>query len=53
MRVGGVDPSLCVQNLTNDLPVLFRTRDVAYEGSLYFERSAHPRTFGLTVTYRR
>lgn len=53
IRLDGIDVSVFAQNLTNDLPVLFRTRDVAYLGSLYFERSARPRTFGLTVTYRR
>jgi len=53
VRLNGIDLSLFAQNLTNDLPVLFRTRDVAYPGSLYFERSARPRTFGMTVTYRR
>jgi len=53
VRLDGIDVSLFAQNLTNDLPVLFRNRDVQYTGSLYFERSARPRTFGLTVTYRR
>ena len=42
-----------MQNVTNDLPVLYRTRDVAYDGSLYFERSVRPRTYGVTVTVRR
>ena len=53
VRLDGIDVSLFAQNLTNDLPVLFRNRDIQYTGSLYFERSARPRTFGLTVTYRR
>jgi len=53
VRLDQIDVSIFAQNLTNDLPVLFRSRDVAYPGSLYFERSARPRTFGLTVAYRR
>ena len=53
LRLDTIDISAFVQNVTNDLPVLYRTRDVAYEGSLYFERSVRPRTYGLTVTVRR
>ncbi len=51
MRWSGVDLSLYGQNLTNEHPLLFASRDVPTE-NLYFGHSTRPRTIGLTATYR-
>jgi hypothetical protein len=53
LRWSGIDLSVFGQNLTNDHPVLFKSRDsAAPTETLYFERSVRPRTFGVTGTYR-
>ncbi|MBV9620143.1 MAG: TonB-dependent receptor [Gammaproteobacteria bacterium] len=53
VRSGGYDVSLFVQNLLDQHPVLFESRDIAYPGdNLYFARGVRPRTIGLTATYR-
>lgn len=53
LRWNGIDVSVFGQNLTNDHPILFESRDIAVPAeTLYFERSTRPRTFGLTGTYR-
>jgi iron complex outermembrane recepter protein len=51
MRWNGMDVSLYGQNLTNEHPLLFESRDTTAE-DLYFARSTRPRTIGLTATYR-
>jgi hypothetical protein len=46
--------SLFAQNLLDQNPVLFKSRDIANDATdnLYFARGVRPRTMGLTVTYR-
>jgi len=50
-RWNGLDLSIFGQNLTNEHPLLFVTRDTT-ASNLYFARSSRPRTIGLTATYR-
>jgi outer membrane receptor protein involved in Fe transport len=53
LRFNGFDLSLFGQNLTNEHPILFRSRDLpADSDQLYFERSVRPRTIGITASYR-
>jgi iron complex outermembrane recepter protein len=65
MRFGGYDLSLYANNVTNQNPKLFQSRDIndgcATPGmpcgapttdNLYFARGVRPRTIGLTATYR-
>ena len=53
-RFNGVDVSLFVNNLTDAHPLLYKSRDIAYDptDNLYFERGVRPRTIGVTATYR-
>lgn len=57
LRVKGFDVSLFVQNLTNEHPLMFLSRDIppilpgTPEDNLYFGRSVQPRTIGMTGTY--
>jgi len=54
LRWNGYDVSLFAQNLLDQNPVLFKSRDIANDATdnLYFARGVRPRTMGLTVTYR-
>jgi iron complex outermembrane receptor protein len=67
LRFSGVDVSLFASNLTNQHPLMFRSRDIAWDcatgshcdpngpysiDNLYFDRGVRPRTIGLTGTYR-
>jgi iron complex outermembrane recepter protein len=58
LRVGarfhGFDLSVFGNNLTNQHPQLFVSRDVAINSvdNLYYSRSVRPRTIGFTGTYR-
>lgn len=51
VRLGKVDASLFVNNLTNDFPILYYRQD--YRGTLLLKNgSLRPRTVGLTVSHR-
>ena len=58
LRWQGLDLSVFGQNLTNQQPLLFESRDIppnlptAAPDNLYFGRTPRPRTVGLTATYR-
>ncbi len=54
LRFNGFDLSLYAQNLTNSQPLLFKSRDIAFDGTdtLYFGRGVRPLNVGLTATYR-
>jgi iron complex outermembrane recepter protein len=54
LRWRGYDVSLFAQNLLDQHPVLFKSRDIANNmtDNLYFARGVRPRTVGLTATYR-
>jgi len=54
MRFSGLDLSVYANNLTNAHPLMFESRDIAYNATdtLYFGRGVRPRTIGLTATYR-
>jgi hypothetical protein len=54
LRFNGFDLSAYANNITNSLPLMFESRDIAYTptDTLYFGRSARPRTIGITATYR-
>jgi outer membrane receptor protein involved in Fe transport len=53
VRWSGLDLSLFGNNLTNEHPLLFESRDIpALPDNLYYARTTRPRTFGLTATYR-
>lgn len=53
-RFSGLDLSVFGNNLTNQHPQLFLSRDVAINtvDNLYYGRSVRPRTVGFTATYR-
>jgi iron complex outermembrane recepter protein len=53
-RWNGYDISLFAQNVLDQNPVLFKSRDIANDATdnLYFARGVRPRTMGLTATYR-
>jgi outer membrane receptor protein involved in Fe transport len=52
-RWHGYDISLFAQNLLDQHPTLFKSRDIAdATDQLYFGRGVRPRTYGLTATYR-
>jgi outer membrane receptor protein involved in Fe transport len=53
-RWNGYDISLFAQNLLDQHPLLFKSRDIANNNTdqLYFGRGVRPRTFGVTATYR-
>ena len=53
-RWNGYDISLFAQNLLDQHPVLFESRDIADDATdrLYFGRGVRPRTYGVTATYR-
>ncbi|MBS0366853.1 MAG: TonB-dependent receptor [Proteobacteria bacterium] len=55
LRWSGFDLSAFVDNATGSQPLLYRSRDIADDSNdkLYFQRSVRPRTFGVTLTYRR
>jgi iron complex outermembrane receptor protein len=54
LRFDGVDLSMYANNLTNAHPLMFESRDIAYDATdkLYFGRGVRPRTIGITATYR-
>jgi iron complex outermembrane receptor protein len=54
MRFNGLDLSLYANNVTNSHPLMFESRDIAYDATdrLYFGRGVRPRTIGITATYR-
>ena len=58
MRLHGFDISLFGENLTNEHPLMFESRDVppvlptSPPDNLYYARTVRPRTLGLTGTYR-
>jgi outer membrane receptor protein involved in Fe transport len=54
LRFKGFDVSVFGDNLLNDHPVLFKSRDIADDTTdqLYFGRGVRPRSYGLTMTYR-
>ncbi len=54
LRFSGFDVSLFADNLLNQHPVLFKSRDIADDNTnlLYFGRGVRPRSYGLTLTYR-
>lgn len=58
LRWKGIDLSLFGQNLTNEHPLLFASRDIppitatSAPDNLYFGRTMRPRTVGVTATYR-
>jgi iron complex outermembrane recepter protein len=54
LRWSGYDVSLFAQNVLDQSPVLFKSRDIAYNptDNLYFARGVRPPTVGLTATYR-
>jgi iron complex outermembrane recepter protein len=52
-RWNGYDISLFAQNVLDQHPTLFESRDIANATDpLYFGRGVRPRTYGLTATYR-
>ena len=57
-RFNGFDISVFGQNLTNEHPLMFESRDIppvlptSPPDNLYFGRTVRPRTIGLTGTYR-
>lgn len=53
-RWNGYDVSLFADNVLNQHPEMFISRDLAIDtvDKLYFGRGVRPRTFGLTATYR-
>jgi outer membrane receptor protein involved in Fe transport len=53
-RWSGYDVSLFAQNVLDQHPTLFKSRDIADPASdqLYFARGVRPRTIGITATYR-
>jgi outer membrane receptor protein involved in Fe transport len=54
LRWNGYDISLFAQNVLDQHPMLFESRDIANDATdkLYFGRGVRPRTYGLTATYR-
>ena len=54
LRFGGFDLSVFGNNLTNEHPLLYASRDAADDAvdNLYYGRSVRPRTVGVTTTYR-
>jgi len=54
LRFNGFDVSLFADNLLDEHPLLFKSRDIADDNTnqLYFGRGVRPRTFGVTATYR-
>jgi len=54
MRFNGFDVSVFADNVLNQHPELFRSRDIADDNSdlLYFGRGVRPRSYGLTATFR-
>ena len=53
-RWSGYDVSFFAQNVLDQHPVLFKSRDIASNATdqLYFARGIRPRTIGITATYR-
>ena len=53
-RWSGYDVSFFAQNVLDQHPVLFKSRDIADPASdqIYFGRGVRPRTVGITATYR-
>ena len=54
LRWNGYDISVFANNVLDQHPLLFETRDIANDqtDNLYFGRSVRPRTLGVTATYR-
>jgi iron complex outermembrane receptor protein len=58
LRWSGIDLSVFGNNLTNQHPLLFESRDIppnlptAAPDNLYYARTTRPRTIGITATYR-
>jgi outer membrane receptor protein involved in Fe transport len=53
-RWSGYDVSLFADNVLDQHPLMFKSRDIAYDpvDQLYFGRGVRPRTVGVTATYR-
>lgn len=53
-RWSGYDVSFFAQNVLDQNPALFKSRDIANNATdnLYFARGVRPRTVGVTATYR-
>ncbi len=53
-RWSGYDVSLFADNVLDQHPLLFKSRDIADDATdqLYFGRGVRPRTVGVTATYR-
>ena len=54
LRWNGYDISLFANNVLDQHPLMFESRDIAYDptDNLYFGRGVRPRTLGITATYR-
>jgi hypothetical protein len=54
VRFSGFDVSVFADNLLDQHPLLFKSRDIADDNTdlLYFGRGVRPRSYGLTLTYR-
>ena len=53
LRWSGFDVSLFAENLTDQHPLMYASRDIAAPfDQLYFQRTVRPRTIGVTATYR-
>ena len=54
LRWNGYDISLFANNVLDQHPLMFKSRDIADNDTdnLYFGRGVRPRTIGLTATYR-
>jgi hypothetical protein len=54
LRWNGYDISLFANNVLDQHPVMFESRDIANDATdnLYFGRGVRPRTLGVTATYR-
>jgi iron complex outermembrane recepter protein len=52
-RWSGYDVSFFANNVLDQNPLMFKSRDIAYDptDNLYFNRGVRPRTVGLTATY--
>jgi hypothetical protein len=53
MRWSGFDVSMFCNNVTDQHPLMYESRDIAAPfDQLYFARTWRPRTLGVTATYR-
>ena len=54
LRFNGFDVSVFADNVLDQHPLLFKSRDIADDttNQLYFGRGVRPRSYGLTATLR-